>query len=723
MPEKVKTFCRNCGALCAMEVTVEDGRLTGVAADGSVSPYGAYLCPKGLAAVDFHNGAEDRLMTSLKRDADGGFSEISADAAMDEIAARIAAIVAEHGPRSVAVYHGTGAYRSVFGGLLEKAFLEAIGSPNLFSTMTIDQSAKWITSGRLGMMASGKPSIRDVDLALIAGNNPVVTHQTAPFVAGESGAPARAYEAAKARGCRIIVVDPRRTETARYADLLIQPLPGQDAALFAAIAHILLRDGTYNRAFCDRFASQVEELRAAVAPFTPEMAAARADVPVEQIELAAQWIGEARKPLIGSGSGPSFSLHSNLNDHMIEAVNALVGGYRRAGDLVRNAGTLKPRIVREMAIGPTRTWEKGVKCRTADVGKLFNEFPTALLPQEIVAPGPDRIRVLISFGGNPLVALGDPARATPAFEALDLLVSLDSRMNDTCRKSHYVIAASQPFERHDITIPGDGMFPLPFVQYTRPVVEKPAGTVHDWAFFWAVAAKMGLPLRLKYWTYGLNYEDIPDWLELPLDREPDPDAMARFLCAESVVPFDDILANPGGVRPVRPVQYVEPGPDLGGRLELCPPDIAAELAIVLAEEPDRRFPHLLSSRRILEAMNSAYVDSRRARRKYPVNWTYMNPQDMAEAGIEEGDAVEIVAEAGTIGGVAKAEDRLRRGVVSMTHMFGPIVGTGDAQADRGSNVGQLTSLEKYLEPINFMPRFSGIPVAVRAKATTREEAA
>ncbi|TAL05159.1 MAG: molybdopterin oxidoreductase, partial [Chloroflexota bacterium] len=336
---------------------------------------------------------------------------------------------------------------------------------------------------------SGKPSIRDVDLALIAGNNPVVSHQTAPFIAGESGAPGRAFEAAKARGCRIIVIDPRRTETARYADLLIQPLPGHDAALFAAIAHILLRDGTYNRVFCDKFVTRLDALRAAVAAFTPDMAAARADIPVEQIELAAKWLGEAKRPLVGSGSGPSMSDHSNLNDHMIEAVNALVGGYRRAGDLVRNPGTLKPKIVREMAISPTRTWEKGIKCHSADIGKLMGEFPTALLPQEILTPGSGRIRALINFGGNPLMGLGDPDRAVPAFEDLELLVSLDPRMNDTCRMSHYVIGTSQPYERHDITIPGDGMFPEPFAQYATPVVPKPEGVIHDWAFFWGVAAR------------------------------------------------------------------------------------------------------------------------------------------------------------------------------------------------------------------------------------------
>lgn len=718
MTRKAKTFCRNCGALCAMEVTIEDSRIVSVSGDGTASPYGAYMCPKGLAAAEFHNGAEGRLLNSLKRRGDDGFDPVPAAQALDEIAAKIGALIAEHGPRAVAVYHGTGAYRSVLGGLLEKSFLAAIGSPNLFSTMTIDQSAKWVTAGRMGTMASGKPSFRDVDVALLAGNNPVVSHQTYPFGAGESGAPARAYAEAKARGLKLIVVDPRRTETARYADLVIQPLPGHDAAIFAAIAHVLLRDETYNKAFCARFASQMDELRAAVAPFTPDLAAARADVPAAQIEEAARLLAGAQRPFVGSGSGPSMSARSNLNDHMIEVVNALLGGYRRAGDLVRNPGVLKPRVLRETAIGPTRTWERGVKCASADIGKLYGEFPSALLPDEITASGPNRIRALINFGGNPLMALGDPGRAVPAFEELELLVSLDARLNETAQASHYVIATSQPFERHDITVPGDALAPEAFAQYAPPILDAPEGVIHDWEFFWGLASRLGKKLIFKYWTYGIDFDAIPGGLELDVDTPPDPEALIRHLCQDSRVPFEALKANPSGVRPAIPPQYVQAVEDDGARLELCPPDIAEELGKALADAPDRRFRYQLTCRRILEAMNSAYRGAEGTARKYPVNWAHMNPQDMAAEGLAEGALIEITSEAGRILGVAKAEDRLRRGVVSMTHLFGDMAPSTDPWAQRGSNTGRLSSLERCLEPINFMPRFSGIPINVRPAGET-----
>jgi anaerobic selenocysteine-containing dehydrogenase len=708
----VRSFCWNCGAQCSMEIDLEGGRMVRARPDATASPYGGYMCPKGLAAIDFHNGKEARLLSSRKRLPTDEFVDVPADTALDDIARRLAALIAEHGPRSVAVYHGTGAYRSVLGGMLERAWVSEIGTPNFFSSMTIDQSAKWVTMARLGTMASGKHAMRDADVILLAGGNPVVTHQGVPFAVAETGAPSRAFEAARARGCKVIVVDPRRTETARYADLLIQPLPGHDAAIFAAIAHALLRDDRIDHAFCARWMNGIDALRAAVAPFTPETAAARADVPVEQIEQAAQWLGEAERPLMGSGTGPSFADHSNLADHMIETVNALVGGYRRAGDLVRNTGTLRRRRIYELAVSPSRSFEHEPKCVSEDVGPLMGEMPTALLPREIMADSRDRIRALIVFGGDPLMALGDPAVAKPAFEALDLLVSLDCRQNETGRLADYVIATTQQFERPEITASGDSMYPVPFAQYTPAIVPPPPGVIHDWEFFWGIAARMNVSLTLKYWQYGLKYADIPGGLPLGGTEKPDADDMLRFLCGESTVDFDALRASPGGIRPADGAGKVLPPPGDGGRLELCPPDVAGELAALAGTTPACGYRYRLTCRRIPEAVNSAFRESARSRRRHPVNHLHMNPDDMAEAGIIDNQLVEVTSAAGALRTLARAEERLRRGVVSMTHMFGPLVGSGDPVADGGANVGQLTSLTRDVQPINFMPRFSAIPVNV-----------
>ena len=317
------------------------------------------------------------------------------------------------------------------------------------------------------------------------------------------------------------------------------------------------------------------------------------------------------------------------------------------------------------------------------------------------------------LGGNPLMALGDPARAIPAFEELELLVSIDARLNETGRYAHYVIATTQPFERHDVTVPGDGAYPEPFAQYAPPAIPKPQGLIDDWEFYHDVAARMGMPLQFKLWNYGMEFDSIERSLPLDGTRKPSGEELVAFLCGEGDVTFEELAASPGGVRPQRPPQYVQPAPDNGARLELCPPDVAAELDKVLHEQPDAAFQYRLTCRRTLEALNCAYRESRGARRKYPVNWAHLNPDDMAEGGIAEGATIEIQSESGSIRAVAKGESRLRRGVVSMSHLFGALEPSDDPRADGGSYTGRLTSLERHLEPINFMPRFSAIPVNVR----------
>ena len=225
---------------------------------------------------------------------------------------------------------------------------------------------------------------------------------------------------------------------------------------------------------------------------------------------------------------------------------------------------------------------------------------------------------------------------------------------------------------------------------------------------------MNVPLTFKYWNYGLRFEDIANGLPLSMEEKPDTEELCRFLCSESSVPFEEVKASPSGVRPSAGPRLVQPAPDASGRLELCPGDVAAELADLAAEEPEQGFAYQLISRRILHAINGAYVEAKETRRRYPVNYAYMNPDDMREAGIEDGARVEIDSKFGSISTLAKGENRLRRGVVSMTHMFEQLVGSGDPASDGGANVGELTSLTEQLQPINFMPRFSGIPVNVRA---------
>jgi len=681
-----------------------------------------YFCVKGLASMDVHNG-EDRLTGASARRADGSSSDINVEQALDEIHDKLAAIIARHGPRSVAMYYGTGANNNSLCHSAMKGWFNLIGSPYIFSSMTVDQSAKWVAAGRMGMFATGKYSALDADLIMEVGANPLISHASATI---PMTAPAKALREAQNRGMTLIVVDPRRTETARRASVHLQIKPGEDAALFAGMIHIVLERGWHDQAFCARFIRPLDELRAAVADFTPDYVAERTGIDVKLIERTSEMFAGARRKSVASGTGPNMAAHSNVTEHLIEAFNAICGGYRRAGDIVRNVQPLfGGHPAREMVIAPNRGWETGPKCRTVDIGPLFGEFPTALLPSEIIGNGEDRIRALFVVGGNPLKAIADPDKTLAAFRSLELLVTLDPRPTETGGISHYTIATSLPYERFDYTGMYDALYSVTFAQVARPLLDRRAGVIDDWEFFWGLARRMNRPLTMKKPTFGATHDQIPGpSLELELQQKPQTEDLVRWMSSQHLVRYEHLMAHPEGVLLEDHAVIAPAGDDDGVRMDLCPPDVAVELALFrLDDKLDAHFPFRLTSRRQLESMNSAYTNASKTRRRFPVNPAFMNPQDMQEEGITDGDTVEISSAHGTVVAVVQPDSSLRRGVVSMTHAWGSLAAAADPDGTNGAFVGRLISLEMNLEPINYMPRQSAIPIAVRPHMRKRVDEA
>ncbi len=710
MTETRKTYCRICQGFCALEVTVEDGRVTKVRGDKSNPLTRGYACFKGLRNPELHHGPE-RLTASLARGADGALSPIPSKQAFDEIADRLRAIIDEDGPRAVAVFIGTqglfGAAHPAFAG----AFAAAIGSPSVFGTMTIDQSAKWIASGRIGDFGGGAQPFSKADVWMFVGTNPLVSVTGGPGLSGfDNFNPVKSMEDARARGMKLIVIDPRRTETARHADIFIQPRPGEDAAILAAMIHVILAEGWEDKAFCDRHVDGVAALREALRDFTPERAAARADVPAAQIvEAARLFARQSKTGMAGSGTGPDMARHSNLSEHLVQCLNVLCGRYLRAGEPVGNPGVLSPRIERTaVAVPPTREWERdGARSRKHGLGIIKGQMMSAVLPDEILHPGKGRIRALICLGANPAVALPDQRKALKALRHLDLLVTIDPRLSATARLAHYVIAPTLPFERPDHTGFFDKFFPVPYAQYTPAIVAPPGDTVHDWYVFWSLAKRLGVGLRLGA-------------AALPMDTPPGADEVLDLIAASAQVPLDEVRRTDGGRLYDVPPQVVRPGPDdVTGRLQVAPPDVLDELSSVrrdlvaeASQAEERAFPMRLVSRRFREVMNSLGGDLPATRERMPFNPAFMNPDDMAAAGLADGERVRIVSPHDSLFALVKADPTVRGGVVSMSHCWGGFPEDEDDEAGRYSPTSRLVSAEWSAQSINRMPVMSAIPVRV-----------
>lgn len=704
---EAKTFCGICAGMCALVLRLDDeGEVLDIRGDRDDPLTAGYACIKGLQLPEAHRSPE-RLLRPLKRLPDGRFEPIGLEQALDEIGERLRAIRERDGPDAIGAFRGTLSYSNY----MLPSWVRSIGSHGFYSTMTVDQSAKWVTFERLGGWAAGREPFASAEVMLLVGANPLVSLSTFNF---RNQHPVASMRAAKARGLKLIVIDPRRTETARYADLHLQPLPGEDPCVLAGLLRIILDEGWEDAGFCARHANGLEALRRSLAPFTPDYVAARAGIDAAQLRAAAEMFGrrapgQARKRgSAASGVGPDMAPHSNLAEHLLECLNVVCGRYARAGDSIPNPGVIGPRAMRRaQAISPRRSWESGYRSAVGGYGMLFGEKMSGALCDEILAPGPGGVRALIVDSGNPASALPDQPKTVRALRALELLVVIDPFLTGTAQLAHYVLPPPMLLERPALP-PRDYetiVIPVPYSHYAPAVLRPPRDS--DLAdpnyVFWALAQRMGVAL-------------VFDGVALDMETPPGTDELLALTARHGQVAFEEIRRHPGGrIYPVEPQLVEEADPATAGRFELMPADVAAELAAVACERDEARaagFTHRLAGRRMRDVQNTMYHHLPVIRARHPGNPAWLNPDDLAVAGLADGETVRIVSPHGSVRAVVRADDTVRAGVISMTHGWG---GTSDApehDLEQGSSTNRLTSTDAGRDPINAMPVMTAIPVRI-----------
>lgn len=711
MRETHKTFCRVCASLCAVKVEVEDNKIVDIRGDRDNPLTSGYFCIKGSKAKAFHNG-DDRLLGSLMRGLNSDLVPVDTEVALDAMHQRLSVLIAKYGPHSVALYFGTGINQNAVGAAAMKDWFNMLGSPYIYSSMTVDQSAKWVTMGRMGFFATPKYNFLDADVLILAGTNPAVSH----FSFGmPTMNPVKWLRQGIARGLKLITVDPRMTETAKLADTHISIRPGEDAALFAGLIRVVLENNWEDRAFCDRYVTGLDSLRVAVEPFSLEVVSARTGISPELIVDVARTFATARRKSAVTGTGPNMSPNSNVSEHLCEAFNAICGGYRRAGDTIFNTGLLSGASTQaEGVFPPSRSWEQGVKCHSADIGPLFGEYPSGLLAEEVLAEGPNRLRALIVVGGNPLKAVCGSERMLEAFKKLDLLVSVGPRMNDTAERSDIVIATDLMYERYDCTAFHDPILSHSYARVTKPILKRPDGVISDLEVFWGLARRLGRKLVVRKPSYGVDYAAAPAiGIEFGEDTPPSTEDAVRWMVSQGKCTYEELLEREQGIFVNSDLPIISsPNADDGARLNLCPPDVIGEIAGVLEQNNFAQGGYRLAVRRMLDTLNSAFVEASQTRERYRINPTFMNPQDMVDEGLKGGDAVTITSSHGSVIGYVSSDKGLSRGVISITHGWGKVDQKEDLQSRLGTFSGHLIS-PNMRESINFMPWQSGIPVTVK----------
>ncbi|TAL00740.1 MAG: nitrate reductase, partial [Rhodospirillaceae bacterium] len=361
---------------------------------------------------------------------------------------------------------------------------------------------------------------------------------------------------------------------------------------------------------------------------------------------------------------------------------------------------------------PQRAFEKAPRSRVRGAVRLNGESATPTLAEDILAPGPGRIRGLLISGANPIGAIPDTEKVVKAFQALDLLVVIEPFETATTRMADYVLPPKILYEHADMTFGLEmSNLTVPYAQYTPPLVSPPAGSelCDEGYVAWSLTKRLGKTLQIM-------------GVDMDMETTPTDDDFLRIMARNGSVPFDELKQSAlGGRLYDLPPKYVAPAGEKAGRFAVMPDDVAGEVrafletrgaAAVLAEETE--FGFRLISRRAREVSNTSCRDFPSARARMPYNPLCIHPDDLVRLGMEDGDRAEVVSDNGRIPAIVKADATLKRGVVSMTHGFGGMPGEKTDYVTQGSSVSPLISLTRDCEPLQAMPRMSGVPVRIEA---------
>jgi formate dehydrogenase len=693
MADSIRTFCRLCEAGCGLEATVEGGRLIALRADRGHPVTKGFACGKGLRAVEVHDDP-DRVRRPQRRVGDT-FVPVSWDEAFADLGARLEAVIAEHGPRSVGLYLGNPNAFNALGGAMGVSFLASIGTDRLFSATTQDCANKY-TVGELlygSMKAHPIPDLERTDFLLWIGSNVRVSKSSFLSVAN----PLQALRRIRRRGGRVVFVDPQELEPDIGETLQLRP--DSDPYLLAALLHEIHRTVGFRLGAFEGRADGLAEVAAFVAPYSPEAVAGVVGLPAETIAALARDFASAERASIHASTGLNMGRQGALAYWLVQMLLLVTGNLDQpGGNYFATGGMAKP------GAAAARTAASFEQSAWGPFRRTIGMLPGALLPEQ-VEDAHEPLRALVVLAGNPVLSMGGGERLAGALRSLDLLVSIDLYRNATGELADYVLPATDQFEREDLNTFVQGTQGVPFVQWTPRVVEPDAEQRQEWQIFGGLLQAMGRrPL-------------------IPLDTA-DPMALLDGALAPSGLRVADLRAA-GGIVPLP-----EPGPGgsferlgLAGTLELIPEALRPALergdALFreLTAEPADGFK--LITRRTSNTINSWLQNLPSAAPDDEPNPLWMNPLDGDRLGVTPGDRVRIANGYGAIEAGVRFDPRLRAGVVAMTHGFGNAATSGmtRARSRPGVNVNALAPHGPgTFDPVGGMSHVTGIPVEVRPLA-------
>ncbi|MGW1766220.1 molybdopterin oxidoreductase family protein [Streptomyces sp. NPDC002073] len=747
-------ICPLCEATCGLTLTIRGDAVTGARGDRDDVFSHGFICPKG-AAFGALDADPDRLTTPLVR-RDGRLRPAGWDEAFAAIAAALPPLTGRYGPDSVGVMLGNPNVHTMAGSLYPGQLLQALRTRNVFTASTLDQMPKHVSSGLLfgDAQAIPVPDLDRTDFLLLLGANPVESNGslcTAPDFPGR-------LKALRARGGTLVVVDPRRTRTAKLADRHLAVRPGTDALLLAGLAHVLLDEKLTALGALEEHVTGIRELSEALGAFTPQAVAPACDLTAEEIRTLARQLAAAPTAAVYGRIGSCTVEFGTLANWLVDVLNILTGNLDRPGGAMF---PLAATAARPRPAGPGKGFALGRwRSRVSGHPEAKSELPAAALAEEIETPGEGQIRALIAIAANPVLSAPDGRRLDAALAGLDFMVSVDPYLNETSRHAHVVLPPPPPSQsaHHDFAF--NAFAVRNQVRYTRPAVPLRDGLLDECEIharlILAASGRHGTdPDAVDRLAIGAALAKATADPRSPLHGQ-DPEALAARLAGTSgperrldlmlrLGPYGDqfglpeeagqsgstgpddrqgqrgpeglglerLLAHPHGIdlgalRPRLPALLRT----RSGRIELLPEPIAAELPRLERALAERPAGVVLVGRRHLRSNNSWLHNVPALTGGSNRCTLQVHPEDAARIGLTDGGRARISGEGGSVEAPVEVTDTVRTGVVSLPHGWGHDrdgARLAVAAADPGVNVNQLLDGSR-LDPLSGTAVLNGFPV-------------
>jgi len=698
--------CNLCEAICGLAIEVSGDEIRSIRGDRDDPFSRGHICPKAVALQDVQTDP-DRLRHPVRRMGDGTWKRLSWNEALDEVGDRLRAIQKTSGNDAVGLYVGNPSVHNWGSLLFGPPLSRILRTRNRFSATSVDQLPHHVAATLMfgHRLLLPVPDVDRTQFLLVLGANPVVSNGSMMTAPGFK----RRLEDLKKRGGRLVVVDPRRTETAQMADRHLFIRPGSDALLLMALLQVIFSQDLETPGSTSEFCDSIEAVREVVAEVSPERVAPVTGIDSEAIRDLARAFATAASAVCYGRLGVSTQAYGGLCQWLVNVLNVVTGNLDRIG----GAMFTKPAVDLVANTGPGHLGRYASRVR--GLPAYGGELPVAALAEEILTEGEGQIRSLFTIAGNPVLSTPNGVQLERALESLDFMAAVDFYLNETTRHAHIILPPTSALEHDHYDLVFNLLAVRNVARYSPALFDPVPDTRHDWQILAGLHRRLedGPPVaRFKRW---LNAKIGPRRiLDLGLRRGPWGSGLIPFGKGLRLTTLEKLEhgLDLGPLEPCLPARLQTPN----RRVELAPIPFVKDARRVLAtlDGDPTDLPLLLIGRRHLRSNNSWMHNSRRLVRGRDRCTLLMHPEDAARTGVVGEAKVAVVSRAGRVEAPLELSDEVMPGVVSLPHGWGhhrPDTELSVAEEHPGVSINDLTD-ELVVDDLCGNAVLSGVPVWV-----------